>query len=127
MYQGWILYAHTEFRAVPEKLQYLRSVTELALSCLEYHVDYAMDIVAEVLETYPKFFEEKHLHMLWSAITSQWGLEILKKCDAETVSLARIIVAYANELIESKKLYQEPENPHHQQVLCEWTSGTSFQ
>lgn len=78
-----------------------------------------MDFVAEVLESYPKYFELKHQQMLWSAITSQWGLDILKNCDPETVSLARIIVAYASELIETKKLYREPENPHHQQVLCE--------
>lgn len=99
-------------------MRYLRSNTELALACLEYHVDDAMDFVTEVLESYPKFFEEKHMHMLWSAITSQWGLEILKNLDAETVSLARIIVAYGQELIETKKLYQEPDNPHNQQVLC---------
>jgi hypothetical protein len=106
---------------VPEKLQYLRSVTELAFSCLEYHVDDAMEFVAEVLESYPKFFEEKHLLVLWSAITSQWGYEILQNCDAETVSLARIIVAYAQELTETKKLYQEPDSPHHQQVICRST------
>ncbi|PVI02736.1 ARM repeat-containing protein [Periconia macrospinosa] len=114
---GWIFYAQSEFKAVPEKLKYLRSVNELALACLEYHVDEAMEFVAEVLESYPKFFEVQHQHMLWSAITSQWGLDILKNCDPETVSLARIIVAYASELIESKKLYREPDNPHHQQVL----------
>lgn len=77
-----------------------------------------MEFVADVLEGYPKFFEEKHLHMLWSVITSPWGLEILKNCDAETVSLARIIVAYGQELIEMKRLYHEPENAHHHQVLC---------
>ncbi|CAI6333294.1 unnamed protein product [Periconia digitata] len=114
---GWIFYAQSEFKAFPEKLKYLRSVNELAFSCLEYHVDDAMDFVAEVLESYPKFFEDRHREMLWSAITSQWGRDILKDCDAETVSLARIIVAYASELVESKKLYREPDNPQHQQVL----------
>jgi len=77
-----------------------------------------MEFVAEVLEGYPKFLEEKHLHMLWGVITSQWGLEILKNLDAETVSLARIIVAYGQEFIENKKLLLEPEKAHHQQVLC---------
>lgn len=77
-----------------------------------------MEHIATILEGYPKFFEEKHLHMLWGIITSQWGLEILKNLDAETVSLARIIVAYGSELVETKKLYQEPDNGHYQQVLC---------
>ncbi|KAJ4302934.1 member of the karyopherin-beta [Kalmusia sp. IMI 367209] len=114
---SWIFYAQSEFKAVPEKLQYLRSTCELAMSCLEYHVDDAMGFIADVLEGYPKFFEENHLHILWSAITSQWGLEILKTLDAETVALARIIVAYGTQLVETKKLYQEPDNAHHQQVL----------
>jgi hypothetical protein len=77
-----------------------------------------MEHIATILEGYPKFFEEKHLHMLWDIITSQWGLDILKDLDAETVSLARIIVAYGSELVETKKLYQEPDNLHHQQVSC---------
>jgi hypothetical protein len=103
---------------VPEKLQYLRSVTELALTCLEYHVDDAMELVAEVLENFPKFFEKKQQEMLWSAITSQWGLDILKNLDAETVSLARIVVAYGQILLESRLLFTEPGNDHHQQVMC---------
>ncbi|KAF1971854.1 ARM repeat-containing protein [Bimuria novae-zelandiae CBS 107.79] len=114
---GWIFYAQSEFKAVPEKLRYLRSITELAFSCLEFHVDDAMEFVADVLEGYPKFFDEKDMHMLWAIITSQWGLDILKDLDAETVSLARIIVGYGTELVETKKLYQEPENAHYQQVL----------
>lgn len=116
--QGWIFYAQSEFKEVPEKLQYLRSVTELALTCLEYHVDDAMELVAEVLENFPKFFEKKQQEMLWSAITSQWGLDILKNLDAETVSLARIIVAYGQILLESRILFTEPSNGHHQQVMC---------
>ncbi|KAF2678963.1 hypothetical protein K458DRAFT_315514 [Lentithecium fluviatile CBS 122367] len=116
-YLGWIFYAQADFKNVPDKLRHLRSVTELAFSCLEYHVDDAMEFVADVLENYPKFFEEKHLLVLWSAIISEWGQEILVNCDAETVSLARIIVAYGQELVETKKLYQEPDNPHHQQVI----------
>ncbi|KAJ4367041.1 member of the karyopherin-beta [Neocucurbitaria cava] len=116
-FTGWIFYAQSEFKEVPEKLQYLRSVTELALTCLEYHVEDAMELVAEVLENYPLFFESKHQEMLWSAITGPWGLEILQNSDAETVSLARIIVAYGQILLDSKVLYKEPDNPHHQQVL----------
>ncbi len=103
---------------MPEKLHYLRSVTELALTCLEYHVDDAMDLVAEVLENYPTFFETKHQEMLWSAIAGPWGLEILREQDAETVSLARIIVAYGQILLDSKKLYKEPDTVHNQQVMC---------
>ncbi|KAF2008848.1 ARM repeat-containing protein [Aaosphaeria arxii CBS 175.79] len=116
-FSGWVGYAQSEFKEVPEKMQYLRSVSELALSCLEYHVDDAMETVAEILENYPKFFETKHLNLLWSAIMSPWGIEILKNLDAETVSLARIIVAYGQILLESKKLFQEHENEHHQQVM----------
>ncbi|KAF2788585.1 hypothetical protein K505DRAFT_255178 [Melanomma pulvis-pyrius CBS 109.77] len=114
---GWIFYAQSEFREVPDKLRYLRSVTELALTCLEYHVDDAMELVAEVLENFPKFFQPKQQEMLWSAITSQWGLDILKNLDAETVSLARIIVAHGQILLESRVLFTEPDNTHHQQVL----------
>ncbi|KAF2184720.1 ARM repeat-containing protein [Zopfia rhizophila CBS 207.26] len=114
---GWIFYAQSEFKEVPEKLQFLRSATELALNCLEYHVDDAMELVAEVLENYPKFFEAKQQRMLWSAITSAWGMDILKNLDAETVSLARIIVAYGQILLNSRVLYQEPDDIHHQQVL----------
>ena len=110
---------------MPEKLRYLRSVVELAFSCLEYHVDDAMEFVADVLEGYPKFFEGKHLQTLWAIITSQWGLDILKDLDAETVSLARIIVGYGTELVETKKLYQEPDNAHYQQVTCEWDMAVS--
>jgi hypothetical protein len=116
--QGWIFYAQSEFKEVPEKLQYLQSVNELALTCLEYHVEDAMELVAEVLENYPKFFEAKHQEMLWSAIAGPWGLEILKNSDAETVSLARIIVAYGQILLDSKDLYKFPQLSHNQQVLC---------
>jgi hypothetical protein len=77
-----------------------------------------MELVAEVLENYPTFFEAKHQEMLWSAISGTWGLEILKNADAETVSLARIIVAYGQILLESKVILNQPENPHHQQVIC---------
>jgi hypothetical protein len=76
-----------------------------------------MELVAEVLENYPKFFETTHRDMLWSAITSPWGIEILKNLDAETVSLARIIVAYASILLEDKTLYREPNSAHHEQVM----------
>lgn len=79
-----------------------------------------MEFVADVLEGYPKFFQSKDLYILWTIITSQWGLDILKDLDAETVSLARIIVGYGTELVETKKLYQEPEDPHHQQVLSKY-------
>jgi hypothetical protein len=79
-----------------------------------------MELVAEVLENYPKFFEENHREMLWSAITSPWGMEILKNLDAETVALARIIVAYGQILLESRKLYQEPDSPHHLEVICKY-------
>lgn len=82
-----------------------------------------MEVIADILENYPTFFEEKQLHMLWSAITSQWGLDILKNLDAETVALARIIVAYGSVLVESKKLYQDFENAHYHQVLCEYLNG----
>jgi hypothetical protein len=119
--QGWIFYAQSEFRHVPENLRYLRSVTELALTCLEYHVEDAMDLVAEVLENYPTFFETKHQEMLWSAIAGPWGLEILRDLDAETVSLARIIVAYGQILLDSKVLYREHETAHNRQVMCKAT------
>lgn len=76
-----------------------------------------MELVAEVLENYPEFFLAKHQEMLWSAIAGPWGLEILKNSDAETVSLARIIVAYGQILLEAKVIFQQPENPHHQQVM----------
>ncbi|KAF2024879.1 ARM repeat-containing protein [Setomelanomma holmii] len=116
-FTGWIFYAQTEFREAPEKLQYLRSVNELALTCLEYHVEDAMELVAEVLENYSKFFEKKHQEMLWSAIAGPWGMEILKNSDAETVSLARIIVAYGQTLLDFKDLYKFPHLSHNQQVL----------
>ncbi|KAF1947052.1 hypothetical protein EJ02DRAFT_334677 [Clathrospora elynae] len=116
-FTGWIFYAQSEFRHVPEKLQHLRSVNELALTCLEYHVEDAMELVAEVLENYTNFFEANHLEMLWSAISGPWGLEILKNSDAETVSLARIIVAYGQSLLDSKVIYRQPENAHYQQVI----------
>ncbi|KAF1850945.1 ARM repeat-containing protein [Cucurbitaria berberidis CBS 394.84] len=116
-FTGWIFYAQSEFKEVPEKLRYLQSVNELALTCLEYQVEDAMELVAEVLERNPAFFEPKHREMLWSAISGPWGLEILQNSNAETVSLARIIVAYGAILLESKVLYKDPDNPHHQQVL----------
>ncbi len=78
-----------------------------------------MELIVEVLENYPTFFETKHREMLWSAISGPWGLEILKNSDAETVSLARIIVAYGQILLDSKVLYKEPNDPHHQQVMGE--------
>jgi hypothetical protein len=116
--QGWVFYAQAEFRDVPEKLQHLRSVNELVLTCLEYHVEDTMDFIADILENYPKFFEPKHQEMLWSAIAGPWGLEMLKNSDAETVSLARIIVAYGTSLLESKDIYKFPNISHNQQVLC---------
>jgi hypothetical protein len=116
--QGWVFYAQAEFRDVPEKLQHLRSVNELVLTCLEYHVEDTMDFIADILENYPKFFESKHQEMLWSAIAGPWGLEMLKNSDAETVSLARIIVAYGTSLLESKDIYKFPNISHNQQVLC---------
>lgn len=124
--QSWISYAESEFKEVPEKLRYLRSVNELALTCLEYHVDDAMELIAGVLEEYPRFFEENHREMLWSAITSPWGMEILKNLDAETVALARIIVAYGHILLDSKKLYREPDNPHHLEVMCKCSYLNQF-
>lgn len=86
-----------------------------------------MEFVAEVLENYPTFFEAKHQEMLWSAIAGPWGLEMLKNSDAETVSLARIIVAYGQILLDSKTLYKEPENAHNQQVLCKYPFEQSLE
>jgi hypothetical protein len=87
--------------------------------CLEYNVDDTMDLIAEVLECYSAFFEGKHLDMLWKAIMSPWGVDILRNFDAESVQLARIIVAYAHILLNTKALYKEPDTAHHQQVMCE--------
>jgi hypothetical protein len=114
---GWVFYSQSEIRETPEKLRYLRSVTELAFMCLEYNVDDSMDLIAEILENYPGFFEPKHLEMLWKAIMSPWGVDILRNFDAESVLLARIIVAYAHILLYSKVLYQEPDTTHNQQVI----------
>ncbi|KAH5645414.1 hypothetical protein HBI51_115790 [Parastagonospora nodorum] len=114
---GWVFYAQAEFRDEPEKLKHLRSGTELVLTCLEYHVEDTMEFIADILENYPKFFEAKHQDMLWSAIAGPWGIEILKNSDAETVSLARIIVAFGTTLLESKDLYKFPNISHNQQVL----------
>lgn len=83
-----------------------------------------MDLVAEVLENFPKFFEAKHQEMLWSAIAGPWGLEILQNSDAETVSLARIIVAYGQILLESKDIYKFPKLSHNGQVLSKWPFHT---
>jgi len=116
-FMGWIFYAQTEFSESSGKLQNLRSVSELALTCLEYHVEDTMVLIAEVLENYPAFFESEHRDMLWAVISGPWGLEVLKSSDAETVSLARIIVAYAQLLLDTKAIYKEPDNAHHQQVL----------
>lgn len=117
-FTGWIFYAQSEIRDSPEKLAHLRSVLELALICLEHHVDDAMELVAEVLENYSGFFEAKHLQTLWATISGPWGLEILKNSDAETVSLARIIVAYGQITLEAKVIYKDHDDPHHQQVMC---------
>ncbi|KAL5121783.1 member of the karyopherin-beta [Pleosporales sp. CAS-2024a] len=114
---GWVFFAQAEFRHVPEKLQYLRSSNELVLTCLEYHLEETMEFIADILENYPKFFEAKHQEMLWSSIAGPWGLEILKNSDAETVSLARIIVAFGTTLLESKDLYKFPDISYHRQVL----------
>ncbi|KAF2272321.1 ARM repeat-containing protein [Westerdykella ornata] len=116
-FTGWIFYAQSEFAAVPEKLQHLRSVTHLALQCLEYNVDDAMELIAEIVENYPNFLEPSDQELLWSVVTSNWGMEILANADEDTVALARIIVAYGHNLLESKKLYKEPDNAHHQQVM----------
>ncbi|KAF1998896.1 hypothetical protein P154DRAFT_438214 [Amniculicola lignicola CBS 123094] len=116
---GWVFYAQHDFKAVPENLKYLRSVTELALTCLEYHIEDAMELTADILENYPNFFEERHQKLLWSAITSQWGMDILQNLDAETVSLARIIVAYGSILLElrDKSFFKDPSNSHYQEVM----------
>lgn len=121
-FTGWIFYAQSELRDRPKELEHLRSVNEFALICLEHQVDDTMELVAEILENYPNFFEAKHLQLLWSTISGSWGLEILKNPDAETVSLARIIVAYGQILLESKVIYKEPENQHYQQVMCKCKS-----
>lgn len=118
-----MFYAQAEFRDMPEKLKYLRSSNELVLTCLEYHIEDSMEFVADILENYPKFFETKHQEMLWSAIAGPWGLEILKNSDAETVALARIIVAYGASLLELKDLYKFPNISHNQQVLCKCNLG----
>jgi hypothetical protein len=117
--QNWIIFSQSEpeLRELPDKMRCLRSPIDLAFACLEYHVDDAMEFVADVLEDYPKFLEQHHRQALWTIISGQWGLEILKNLDAETASLARIFVAYGQDLIEAKSLYQQPNDPHHQQVL----------
>jgi hypothetical protein len=110
-----------EFPNLPEKVRYLRSVTELALGCLEFHIDGAMGFVSTVFEMYAHFFEAKHRDMLWAAITGPWGMGILQNLDAETVKLASIIVAYGDALLGAKRLYQEPDDPHHREVMCKWS------
>ncbi|KAL6704582.1 member of the karyopherin-beta [Coniothyrium glycines] len=116
-FTGWIFYAQSEIRDNSDKLQQLRSGLHFALICLEHQVEDAMELVAEVLENFPGFFEAKHLQLLWSTIAGPWGLDILKNLDAETVSLARIIVAYGQILLESQVIYKELDNAHHQQVI----------
>lgn len=114
---GWVFYAQSEVKEEPEKLRHLRSVTEFTLTCLENRIDDAADLIAEVLENFPKFFETHQQQLLWSTIMSPWGINILKELDSETPALARIIVAYGQILLESKALYKEPDNAHHQQVM----------
>ncbi|KAF2106783.1 armadillo-type protein [Lophiotrema nucula] len=114
---GWVFYAQSEVKEEPEKLRHLRSVTEFSFTCLESGIDDAADLIAELLENFPQFFEPKQQELLWSSLMSPWGIEILKELGIETPALARIIVAYGQILLDSKVLYKEPDNPHHQQVM----------
>jgi len=79
-----------------------------------------MDLIAEILENYPAFFEQPQLEMLWKSISSPWGVEILRSFDAESVQLARIIVAYAQTFLTSKVLYNQPDFERHQQIMCKF-------
>jgi hypothetical protein len=80
-----------------------------------------MEFVSDIFELYPYFFEAKERQSLWSAITSSWGINILQGLDAESVKLATIIVAYGNVLLDAN-MYQEPDDPHHGEVMCKYYS-----
>lgn len=116
-FASWVFYAQQELKDSVEDLARLRSILELALSCLQLHVDNAMDLFSDILEEYPKFFEPAHLEVLWSEITSPWGIEILKSFDAETPTFARLVIAFAQVLLNSGRLYKEPEDAQCQQVM----------
>jgi hypothetical protein len=112
-----VFYAQQEFKDSAENLAHLRSILELALSCLQPHIDNAMDLFSDILEEYPKFFESAHMEMLWSEITSPWGIEILKDFDAETLGFARLVIAFGQVLLNSGRLYKEPQDVQCQQVM----------
>lgn len=78
-----------------------------------------MELFAELLENYPKFFEPVHQEKLWAEITSEWGVQIIHDFDAETVTLARMIIAYAQTLLDSGRLYTQPDDPKYKEVIGE--------
>ncbi|KAF2750242.1 ARM repeat-containing protein [Sporormia fimetaria CBS 119925] len=117
-FTGWVFYGQTEFKPCPEKLRHLRSNTHFALACLEYGIDDAMELIADILENYPQFLESNDREMLWSTVKGPWGLGLLENVDNDTIALARIIVAYGQSLLDSKVLYKEPTLPHHQEVMA---------
>lgn len=112
-----MFYAQQEFKDSAENLAHLRSILELALSCLRPHIDNAMDLFSDILEEYSKFFEPAHMEILWSEITSPWGIEILKGFDAETLTFARLVIAFGQVLLNSGRLYKEPQDVQCQQVM----------
>ncbi|OCK81775.1 hypothetical protein K432DRAFT_7196 [Lepidopterella palustris CBS 459.81] len=114
---SWVFYAQQEFKDSPENLAHIQSVVELALSCLQLHVDDAIEVFSDILEDYPKFFTPRHQEQIWAEIMSPWGVEIFKNFDDETLTLARLVIAYAQLLLNSGRLYKDTEDSQCQQVL----------
>lgn len=112
-----MFYAQQEFKDSAENLARLRSILALALSCLQPRIDNTMDLFSDILEEYPKFLEPAHMEMLWSEITSPWGIKILKDFNAETLAFARLVIAFGQVLLNSGRLYKEPQDVQCQQVM----------
>lgn len=114
---SWVFYAQQEFKDSAENLARLRSILALALSCLQPRIDNTMDLFSDILEEYPKFLEPAHMEMLWSEITSPWGIKILKGFNAETLAFSRLVIAFGQVLLNSGRLYKEPQDVQCQQVM----------
>ena len=106
-YGAWTNYAQPIWPRNPEALQYLRNLIPTALGCIygEEVDDDALDMFADLLESYTSFFEPQHMELI-ARIINDYIRPLLEeaiadKDDAEaSEAYGRLVAAYGSANIQ---------------------------
>ncbi|EPE34071.1 ARM repeat-containing protein [Glarea lozoyensis ATCC 20868] len=120
-YQSWVSYSHRAFIDDGLILEPLRTFTNATIMCLadENLYEITMELLADVLSTYCKFFSEDDFQTLFALFNSQWAQERYQRLvqgdyDFDSIQFGLFTLAFGDATLQDLATRTEPQ---YQQFL----------